>query len=330
MHVRSFLAGLGLLSVLPVAAQTFDMDQLDQLFRPRVRMELGAMPGTPFAGASGSIAEHTAGIGFTVPVHRKLSVSAQLDLTAKSWRELLERSVRIRASQVLLTGHYGARDLRMAEVLDGPRTLHGASLGLMGITLDRRLRVVFWSAQVHVNEEDRTFAGTVPRFTGLVGRMKVKGLRRNTLYGVAAGYSDGLAVPVPFYGGTTPLGKEVVLQYVLPLQAAVVWRPDAQWRLEGGLGLRADRSGLEYTGERVNFSTVGGRVFAGLRYKSGKHIRWRAEIAYLPEQRYYFGNDDLAGVLTGPRYPHGLRAMVGVDMLLGGNLLERLVEELIR
>lgn len=312
-------------------AQTFDLDQFDQLFRPRLRLDAEWLPPADVrTDSSGTYEERSTTAVVTFPLFRRLTVGAQLDLTAGSWKELLQRSVRVRASQVLGNLRFGSRQVMADGLLQQPRELYTASAGLLGISLTRKYRVLFWSANVNISEEDRTMDKAAVRVSGLIGQLHINGLRRNWFYGLAAAWSDGVPIPVPFLGGNTPLGRQTSLQYVLPLQLALVWKADGRTRITAGVGLRGNRTGLELPTERVNMSVVGVRGFAGVRHRLGKHVQLRAEASYLPEQRVLFGVNDLNGLNVAQRVGNGLAVNIGVNILFGDNLLERIVEEVVR
>ena len=161
-------------------------------------------------------------------------------------------------------------------MLGETRTLHTASIGALGVSLTKKYRILFWSLNVNVSEEDRTFDRAVPRFGGVIGKMKVKGLRKQFFYGLAASYTDGLTLPVPFIGGSAPIGKKWSFNYVLPLQASFGWKVGSDTRLNFGAGLEGNRSGIELGDRRYNLNYAGLRVFASARHKLSKHFALRA------------------------------------------------------
>lgn len=323
------IAVLTVVGTLSVQAQTFDLDRFDQLYRPRLRSEVWHLLPTNTTEPTGTFGETGARASLTFPIHRHLSAGVQLDLTAGSWKELVQRSVRIRASQVLGQLHAGTRQVQADALLGTTRQLHSFTAGALGISLGSKYRVLFWSATANVSEEDRTMAKPAIRFNGLIGKLHIKGLRRNHFYGLAAGFSDGLDLPVPFFGGTTPMGRRFTLQYVLPVQASLIWKADGRTRVHAGIGLRGDRSGLELPTGRVNMSVVGGQAFLGVRHRVGKHARLRGELAYLPEQRVLFGVNDLNGLDAATRMQHGVLFTAGIDLYFGDDLLHRIVEEVL-
>lgn len=326
------IASLGLWSFLTctVHAQTFDLDQFDQLFRPRLRLEGRWLPETAVRKDLGHYEDRSALAVMTFPIHSTFNVNAKLDLTAENIGELLKNGLRVRASQVMGNLRYGTRELVFNEALEKPRLLHTASAGALGVSLTKKFRILFWSLNVNVSEEDRTFDRAVPRFGGVIGKMKVKGLRRQFFYGLAASYSDGLALPVPFVGGTAPIGSKWSFNYVLPLQISLGWKPSQATRINLGAGLEGARSGIEVLEQRYNINYAGLRVFAGARHKLNKHLALRAEVGYMVRHRAAITTSGVDDLIPAYQLQPGAHCMVGVNVLFGESILDRVLDEVLK
>ncbi len=310
-------------------AQTFDLDQFDQLFRPRLRVEGRWLPRTDVRREPGTFEDRSASALLTFPVHSTFNVGAQLDLTAGSLAEMIKNGVRVRASQVMGTLRYGTREVRLDPQLAGPRTFHTATAGALGVKLTRRFRVLFWNVNVNVSEEDRTFNKAVPRFGGLIGWMKVKVLRKQFFYGLALNWSDGLPIPVPFIGGSAPMGERWSINYVLPLQLSFTNRIKAGTRLDLGAGLDGSRTGIALLEERQNLNWSGLRIFASLRHRFGGHVSLRVEAGYLMAHRVSFGTPGRDDADAPYRLRPGPYCTVGVNVLFGKSVLRRVMDEVL-
>lgn len=313
-----------------LSAQTFDLDQFDQLFRPRLRLEGRWLPPVGLEKKPGSYEDRSALAVLTFPVHSTFSVNAKLDLTAENVVELLKNGVRVRASQVMGNMRYGTRQVVFDEVLGEPRVLHSASVGALGVSLTKKYRILFWSLNVNVSEEDRTLDRAVPRFGGLIGKMKVNGLRKQFFYGVAASYSDGLTLPVPFIGGSAPIGKKWSFNYVLPLQATFGWKLSNTTRLSFGAGLEGYRSGLEPIDQRFNINYGGLRIFSSARHRLNKHFALRAEVGYMARHRTAIASTGVDDPLPAVQLEPGMQYMVGVNVLFGESILDRVLTDVLK
>ncbi len=311
-------------------AQTFDLDQFDQLFRPRLRAEVGWLPQVGLDKGSGTYEDRSANLVFTFPIRSTFNVNAKLDLTAENIGELLKNGVRVRASQVMGNVRYGTRQVLFDEVLGQMRTLHTSSIGALGVSLTKKYRILFWSLNVNVSEEDRTFDRAVPRFGGVIGKMKVKGLRKQFFYGLAVSFNDGLTLPVPFVGGSAPIGKKWSFNYVLPLQASFGWKVSSDTRLNFGAGLEGNRSGLELGDRRYNLNYAGLRVFASARQKLSKHFALRAEVGYMPRHRAAITTTGVDDLIPAFQLQPGVQCMVGVNVLFGTSILDRILDEVLK
>ncbi|HMC97873.1 MAG TPA: hypothetical protein VKG92_09475, partial [Flavobacteriales bacterium] len=216
---------LCLLLAGPAQAQTFDVEQFDQLFRPRLKLDARYQPQGAFRDTTGSFSNVEGSAAITFPIHSRFRAGLRPDTNATGLDELLNNSVRVEASQLLGSVRFGARQVEVGFDDVPIRQLYSVSAGLTGMKLSRKMRVLFWSANVNMNEEDATFESTVPRFNGIIGQLHVKGLRRIFFYGLGIAFSDRLTLPLPFVGGTVPLGGDWSFQYVLPAQVAVGFAP---------------------------------------------------------------------------------------------------------
>nr|MCU0319155.1 hypothetical protein [Flavobacteriales bacterium] len=101
------LAAFALWALAPaIHAQSFDLEQFDQLFRPRLRLDARYTPGVAFTDRPGSFEERGATGVLTIPLWKKWTAGVELNLLGDTWKDLLKNSVRVRASQVLLNARY--------------------------------------------------------------------------------------------------------------------------------------------------------------------------------------------------------------------------------
>ncbi|MFN3875861.1 MAG: hypothetical protein ACK4L7_08125 [Flavobacteriales bacterium] len=311
-----------------IAAQTFDLEQLEQVFRPRLRLDARYQAEAAFMDTTGRLGLVEGVAAATFPVRSRFGVGLRPDTAAQGLKELLANSIRVEASQLLVSARFGTRSMRLGFEGPGGRRLHTASAGLLGVRLTRRCRVLFWSANANASEEERTLGAAVPRFNSMVGKLRVRGLRRQFFYGMALSLTDGLVLPMPFLGGTAPLGGNWSFNYVLPAQVYVGYRPKAGTRLNLGLTADGFRSGMEWHGARVNVNHGQLRVFAHARHRINKTLQVRVEAGWALAQTVR-----LTGADRGPaRFPaadaFGIGA--GVNILFGRGVLERLLDEVLR
>lgn len=309
-------------------AQTFDLEQFDQVFRPRLRVDTRFTPQIAFKDTTGSFGEQSAQAVLTFPMHSTWSVGVQVDGNSKSLGDLLKNSVRVKAGQLLGNVRFGARQVHIENDPLPDRTLYTASIGAMRVALTKSFHIRFWSANVNVSEEDKTFSSMVPRISGVLGWVHVKGLKRYHFYGLAASYSDGLALPVPFFGGNAPLGGDWAFHYVLPVQLALAFKPEHRLKYLAGITLDGFRSGFERDDARLNFNYTSLRAFANVRYKLNNHFTLRTEAGYAPWQsvRFTNGTDERSRYVLDP----GFSFMFGVNILFGESMLDRIMDEVIK
>jgi len=312
------------------AAQTFDLEQFEQVFRPRLRLDGRWLPTTKATNRNNTFEDRSGAAALTFPITRTFNVNAQLDLTADSWKDLLLSGIRVRASQVMGTVRYGYREVSFQDGFAGPRSLHTGALGLMGISLTKRFRILFWNANVNVSEENATLKDPALRFTGMIGKMRVKGLHRQFFYGLFVIASDGLIAPMPFIGGQVPIAKKLAFNYVLPVQMNFAWRPTGGTSLQAGAGLDGWRSGATNnvaTGEgRLNLNYLALRGFISGRKKLNNTFVLRADVGY---SFHYLSYTVDRGEFDRIQLQPGLTATVGLNILFGKSVVEQILNDLL-
>ncbi len=307
--------------------QTFDLEQFDQLFRPRVRMDARWTPSLALVDSAGEYEDRSANAVLTFPIHKRWSANVRLDLSGDDLKDMLKNSVRVRASQVMGNVRFGSRQVVLGEDA-APRRLYSASLGALGISLTKKYRVLFWSANLNLSEEDKSFDSAVPRGSAVLGKIHIKGAQRQFFYGLALAVSDHFVLPSPFIGGTAPLGGDWSFQYILPVQVAVGFKPQARTKFMAGIGLDGFRSGIEWNSDRANLNYAAARAFLNVRHKVSDHFQLRADVGYAFAHTARIGNN----VDEPDRYPltPGMSFGVGVNVLFGESVLERVMDEVLR
>lgn len=325
---RSFAVAFLLLTGVAGFAQTFDIEQFEQVFRPRLRMDARYQPESVFRDTLGRLGMAEGSAVLTFPLRSHFKAGFQLDTAARGLKELLKNSIRIEASQLLGSVRIGAREMQLGFDSLSTRRLYSASAGLMGVKLTRKYRVLFWSANVNMSEEDRTIDALVPRFNGVIGKLRVKGLRKQFFYGLAFSYTDKLVLPIPFLGGTAPLGGNWSFNYALPAQVYLGYRPKAGTRVNMGITADGFRSGMEWQGERANVNHTALRAFVHARHRVNKTFQVRAEAGYALAQAIRFTGSDARP----SRYPAegAWHVGIGVNVLFGGSVMQRLLDEVLK
>jgi hypothetical protein len=319
-----------LISVLSqaVIAQTFEVDQLEQLFRPRLRTDVKYIFDSGFRDTSSVFSQKEAVIGFTFPLRTRLSADMKLDLSSLKLKDILQNSIRIHASQTLGMFRINTKQAYFGFDSLPSKTIINATAGVLGVRLTRRYRVMFYSFNVTIAEQDKTLSGAVPRFSGLIGQLHPRGLKRNFFYGLAGAYSDGLPIPVPFFGGSQPLGKRFIFNYTLPVQINLQYRDENKTVLTVGVSLDGYRSGIRYTSQRLNFNYTSAVAYSSVRIKITKEFVARAEAGYIFYQNIRY--DNFIDYRSNFPITPGPYIQAGFNILFGQTLWEKMANELFR
>jgi len=305
-----------------VQAQTFEVEQIEQLFRPRVRFDSKYIFDSKFVDTSSIYNQKEAGVVFTFPIQTKLNAELKLDLSSMKIKDVLKNSIRVKASQIMGMFRVNTRQIYAGFDSLPQKNLINASAGLLGVRLTKKYRVMFYSANVSIAEQDKTIGKAAPRASGLIGQLHPKGLRKNFFYGMAVTYSDGLFLPGLFFGGSQPIGKKFIFNYTLPVQLNLQYKDDKKTLITVGVSADGYRTGINYTTKRVNLNYTSVVAYSSLRYKFSRELLMRVEGGYVLYHNVRYS--DMPHYRTNFNLAPGPYVQVGFSVLFGQTLWEKL------
>lgn len=308
-------------------AQTFEVEQIEQLFRPRIRVESKYIFDGDFKDTIGVFNQKEINSVFTFPIKTKFSADVKLDLQSLKIKDIIKNSVRFKASQTLVVIRVTARQINIGFDTLPQKNIMNATAGLMGLRLSKKYRVQFYSATVTIAEQDKTVNNAVPRFSALFGQLHLRGLKRNFFYGIAATYSDGLLIPSPFFGGSEPIGKKFVFNYTLPAQVNLQYKDD-KVLVTVGASFDGYRNGILYVTKRKNLNYLAGLSYASFRYKFSKTFIARVEGGYIFYQNLQYTKTD--NIVTKFGVNPSPYVQVGFSVLFGKTFWEKIFDNVIK
>ena len=119
------------LTVCASHAQTFDLEQFEQVFRPRLRIDGRFQPESAFRDTTGGFSNAEGTAVLTFPIASRFKAGFELDTAARGLREVLTNSVRVEARQLLGSVRLGARQVRIGFDSTRVRNLFTASAGVL-------------------------------------------------------------------------------------------------------------------------------------------------------------------------------------------------------
>ena len=307
-----------------VVAQTFELDQVEQLWRPRIRADFRYLAPTRYKDTSAVFSSTDQSTVFTFPVKTKLSTELSLDLSSLKLKDILKNSVSLTASQLMGSLKFGAKQLHAGIDSVKARNLYYAYGGVVGLKLTKNFKLLFYSLNAGFSEQDKTITKSALRANGVIGKFRIKSLRKNYYYGIAASYGDGLFLPLPFFGGTYPLGDKSTMNYTLPAQVCYQYKPDAENTISAGINIDGYRYGLRFKNQRIRFNYGNVNVFANYKYKLTKLVGFRAQGGY----NFIQGLTVKEPGVQQRQYPlrPGFYIEVGVFNLFGKNLFDKITD----
>lgn len=323
---RRFYILFFLIATLRLSAQTFELDQIQQLFRPRIKLDSKYIFRSNFTDTTGSFDHKDLALAFTFPIRTKISADVKLDLKSLKIKDILQNSIRLKASQTLGILRVGGRQSYFGfDSLPQKNTVN-LSAGLLGVRLTRKYRVMFWSATMNLSEQDKTFNRAAPRATAMIGQLHLRGLKKNFFYGLATVYSDGLLIPAPFFGGSEPIGNKFVFNYTLPVQVNIQYKDDRKTVITAGISVDGFRTGILYHNNRVNVNYTSVYSYLNFRYKLNSTLLARVEGGYIVYQNLRYTNTDISRKMYYPGT--GPYVQVGFSVLFGKTVWEKIMDGL--
>ncbi len=318
---------LGILTHFVFNAQTFEVEQLEQLFRPRIKVDTKYIFDSKFKDTISVFNQKEANAVFTFPIKTKLNANVKLDLSSLKLKDILKNSIRVKASQTLGMLRFNTRQVNVGFDSLPLKNNYTVAAGILGATLTKKYRILFYSTNIAIAEQDKTINKATPRFSGLIGQLHIRGLKNNFFYGIAASYSDGLFLAAPFFGGSQPIGKKFVFNYTLPVQVNLQYKNN---RMLLAIGISADgyRTGINYNTKRVNVNYTSGLCYTNLRYKFSKTFVANAEVGYVFYQNWRYTKTDF--IHTNFVINGGLYAQVGFSILFGQTIWEKALDWIVK
>lgn len=309
-------------------AQTFEVDQIDQLFRPRLRMDAKYIFDSQYKDTNGVFNQAEANMVFTFPLKTRLGADLKLDLSSFKLRDILKNSVRIKAFQTLGMIRANTKMVTLGHDSLPQKQLLNLTAGILGLRLTRKFRVMFYSVNGSLAEQTTTLNKPGLRASALIGQLHLRGLKKNFFYGLAATYSDGLFLPAPFFGGSEPIGKNFIFNYTLPVQLNLQYRNVKHVLITVGINADGYRTGINNHNKRVNMNYTSASAYSSFRYKFSRTLIGRIEGGYIFYQNIKYQPSD-----RGPanyNLAPGPYVQMGFSVLFGQTIWEKLTESIIK
>ena len=305
-------------------SQSFDIDQIEQVYRPRLKLDSRYIFNSDFTDTTGTFSDLYSNAVFTFPVKSKLDAGFQLDLKDLGLKNLLTNSARLNVSQTMGSVRVGYRQMNLGfDSVLPKKEFYNISANVMGLKLDRKLRVIFYNLGLGFFEQNTTTKNPYPRVNSLIGRLHVKGLVRKYYYGLAVVYSEGLFLPMPFFGGSIPMGNKLILNYTLPAAVNFQYK-SGKTSLFAGVVADGFRAGMKMKDVRTNLNHTGGQAYLMLRQRINNSVLIRLEGGY-----YVFSKLNISNSFFDAReYPvkPGPYLNVGITVLFGQTLFEKIAD----
>ena len=298
-------------------AQSFELDQLQQMLRPKLKADFSFLPQVSDHKNNVSYSSNAQSFLFTVPLKTKLGADISLDLSSLNLKDIIKNSVSVKASQLLASGKIGARQIHISNETKNIYHVYG---GVFGLKLTKKFKVTFYSVNAGYSEQDKTLNQIRFRMNGVIGNFKLLGLRKNYYYGVSAIWSDGVFIPIPFFGGNLPINERLLVSFTIPAQAYLQYNLPKRQALSAGFTFDGYRTGLKIINERTNFNYLNLNLFLNYRIRMNNTFGLRLQGGYVAfhQINYQFGSANFSNSLK-----PGFYVEAGISTFFGRSLWDQ-------
>jgi hypothetical protein len=258
--------------------QTFEMDQIQQIWRPKIKADFSFLPPLSNSKNETNYSSTSQSFLFTIPLKTKLGAEVNLNLSSFNIKDILKNSISVKASQVLASCKISSRQVMWGTESINLYNVYG---GIFGLKLSKKFRIIFYSINAGYSEQDKTLNQLKFRANGVIGRFKLLGLKKNYYYGISAIWSDGLFLPVPFFGGNIPISEKLSISITIPAQAFITYNINNKHSISSGATADGFRTGIRINQERTNLNYMNLNLFLNYRMKLSQSFGLRIQSGYV-------------------------------------------------
>lgn len=265
----------------------------NQLFRPSLRINTEYVH--DFNNNKDQLNTGRANINLIVPIKSKLDLKVKWGniLKIKKWKDL-KKVAKIKAYQIFWNFRPQFTYLNFQPKESGnypfaqrPQLNYGFSTGITGVHLLRKMKLLFYTINIGMNEDLSSIRKLHPSGNLLLGIAHANKLVFYWYYGIYLSYNNGRVLPAPFFGIQANIAKRLTLNVTLPVQFQLSWKVSKKVKLNFITGISGFSGGfgLEDLSKKVvryDFSAFQLRSGLVMTAKLGKQTQLYLEAGMVP------------------------------------------------
>ena len=185
---------------------------------------------------------------------------------------------------------------KQSPFADSTSLAYGVQTGITGLHLLKKLRILFYTVNLGLQEDFKTLKGIKPYGTAILGVVNFNRLTYFWYYGLAINVSEGQRWPImgaPFIGVDLKLAKKFWWNITLPVQTRFEWKPSKRLKFDAVAGFASNSWGF---GNRNNLGEFDRHYVSGWQFRSGLAIniktkrgtKFYLEGGYMPFRAFRF------------------------------------------
>lgn len=264
------------------SAQSFQILDINQIFRPSVRFEWDQSLPQKITGTEndGWLTTTRFNTSALIPVAGDLGLQISLDIDKPKDLLNLRKNIKPKGYQILL--NTGVQYIRpQFSDFDEQANIMQVNLGALAMHY-KGLGAMFYAINAGFSEDISFPEKTQIRYSALIGYMKLVSLRKQIFYGAFITPINNIPVPIPFFGMNKKINKKWRFTMILPAQAGFIYKHNRKLKQYFDVGLNAIAGGIPNLDGRL-LQPVD-KILIGRTNFTKMQLRFRTCVRYKPDR----------------------------------------------
>ncbi len=302
--MRSVLLMACLFTSLTAKAQSFI---LNQFFQPSISLNTEYTYDYASTADRWSMGRINANV--IVPIKSRLGVKMDFSkiFSIKKLSDVKD-AAKVKAYQIFWTFrpqaiylHYQPQNLNPSPFRQEHHLAYGLQTGITGLHLIKKMRILFYTVNVGVQEDLGSFRQVHPYGSAILGVVNFNKLMYYWYYGVSLSYGEGQpwrVLPIPFFGVDLHLADKLWWNITLPIQTRFEWKFNRYAKADLVASLATYGWGFESQpllthpeSTRLYSAGFQFRTGAAINLKNKRGTKFYLEAGYIPFRSFGFSGE---------------------------------------
>ncbi len=262
-----------------VEAQSFQILDVNQIFRPSIRLEYDQTLPQKITGTDdGWVTTSRVSTSALIPIAGDIGMSISLDIDKPRDLLNLKKHIKPKGYQVLLSTSLQYIRPQFSKYNDQANIIN-SNIGALALHY-KGLGAMFYMANIGFSEDISFPKKTQVIYSAGIGYMKLVNLRKQVFYGAFFVPINNIPIPIPFFGMNKKINKKWRFTMVLPAQIGVAYKHNRKLRQYFDVGINGVRGGMPNLDDNLLSSTAINNPIDGRVSWTRTQLRFRTCLKY--------------------------------------------------